>query len=83
MSGEKHIRVSDLTPSGDYKKMISQMPQIWEPVQHLAEGKSETYQASCVEFVLEGLHLSGKLTRNKVGELMDYQTSAAPKKKTV
>ncbi|HVZ80200.1 MAG TPA: magnesium chelatase [bacterium] len=83
MSGEKHIRVSDLTPAGDYKKMISQMPQIWEPVQHLAEGKSETYQASCVEFVLEGLHLSGKLTRNKVGEMMDYQTSAAPKKKPV
>jgi magnesium chelatase subunit I len=83
MTGEKHIRVSDLTPAGDYKKMISQMPQIWEPVQHIAEGRSDIYQASCVEFVLEGLHLTGKLTRNKVGELMDYQTSAAPKKKTV
>lgn len=81
MTGEKHIRVSDLTPAGDYKKMISQMPQIWEPVQHIAEGRSDIYQASCVEFVLEGLHLTGKLTRNKVGELMDYQTSAAPKKK--
>jgi hypothetical protein len=34
-----------------------------------------------VEFVLEGLHLTGKLSRNKVGEMMDYQTSGTPKKK--
>jgi magnesium chelatase subunit I len=73
--------VSDLTPAADYKKIISQLPQIWEPVQHLSEKGTDPYQASCVEFVLEGLHLSGKLSRNKVGEMMDYQTSATPKKK--
>jgi len=83
MAGEKHVRVSDLTPAGDYKTIISQLPQIWEPVHHLSEKASEPYQASCVEFVLEGLHLSGKLSRNKVGEMMDYQTSAVPKKKNV
>jgi magnesium chelatase subunit I len=81
MAGEKHIRVSDLTPSGDYKGIISQLPQVWEPVHHLADKKSEAYQASCVEFVLEGLHLSGKLSRNKVGEMMDYQALGTPKKK--
>ena len=81
MAGEKHIRVSDLTPAADYKKIISQLPQIWEPVQHLSEKGSDAYQASCVEFVLEGLHLIGKLSRNKVGEMMDYQTSTAPKKR--
>ena len=82
MSGEKHIRVSELTPSTEYKNVISQMPQIWEPVHHFTGKNSEAYQASCVEFVLEGLHLLGKLSRTKVGEMFDYQTSAAPKKKT-
>jgi magnesium chelatase subunit I len=81
MSGEKHIRISELTPSGDYKNVISQLPQIWEPVHHLAGKHGEAYQASCVEFVLEGLHLSGRLSRTKVGEMMDYQTSGTPKKK--
>ena len=83
MSGEKHVRISELTPSSDYKKVISQLPEIWEPVHHLAGKHGETYQASCVEFVLEGLHLSGRLSRTKVGEMMDYQTSGTPKKKNV
>ena len=82
LSGEKHVRISELTPSSDYKNVISQLPQIWEPVHHLTGKNGEAYQASCVEFVLEGLHLSGKLSRTKVGEMMDYQTSGTPKKKS-
>ena len=81
MTGDKHIRLSELTPSSEYKNVISQMPQIWEPVHHLTGKDSEMVQASCVEFVLEGLHLSGKLSRSKVGEIFDYQTPAASKKK--
>jgi magnesium chelatase subunit I len=81
MGGEKHIRVSELTPAGQYKDVISQLPQIWEPVHHLTGKNSEVYQASCVEFVLEGLHLSGKLSRQKVGELFDYQPTTAAKRK--
>lgn len=82
MAGEKHIRISELTPSSQYKDVISQMPQIWEPVHHLNGKGSEAYQASCVEFVLEGLHLSGKLSRSKVGEMFDYQTPATAKRKS-
>ncbi len=82
MSGEKHVRLSELTPSSDYKNVISKLPEIWEPVHHLTGKNGEAYQASCVEFVLEGLHLSGRLSRTKVGEMMDYQTSGAPKKKS-
>jgi magnesium chelatase subunit I len=81
LAGDKHIRVSELTPSAEYKAVISQLPQIWEPVHHLNGKNSEAYQASCVEFVLEGLHLTGKLSRNKVGEMMDYQAPATAKKK--
>ncbi len=73
LSGDKHIRISELTPSPEYKNIISHLPQIWEPVHHLTAKNSEVYQASCVEFVLEGLHLSGKLSRSKVGEIFDYQ----------
>jgi len=81
LSGEKHIRVSDLTPAAQYKDVISQLPQIWEPVDHLTDKRSEIYRASCVEFVLEGLHLTGKLSRSKVGEFFDYQPTVMSKKK--
>jgi magnesium chelatase subunit I len=81
LSGEKHIRVSDLTPAAQYKDVISQLPQIWEPVEHLTAKRSEIYRASCVEFVLEGLHLTGKLSRAKVGEFFDYQPTMMSKKK--
>ncbi len=81
LSAEKHIRLSELTPSPKYKNVISQLPQIWEPVHHLNGKNSDAYQASCVEFVLEGLHLSGKLSRTKVGEMFDYQLSNTPKRK--
>ena len=81
LTGEKHIRVSELTPAVQYKDIISQLPQIWEPVHHLTGKNSEIYQAACVEFVLEGLHLSGKLSRSKVGEIFDYQLSSGPKRK--
>jgi hypothetical protein len=50
-------------------------------VHHLTGKNSEVYQASCVEFVLEGLHLTGTLSRSKVGEMMDYQGPTAVKKK--
>ncbi|HVM33548.1 MAG TPA: magnesium chelatase [bacterium] len=81
LGGEKHIRVSELTPAAQYKDVISQLPQIWEPVHHLTGKNSQVYQASCVEFVLEGLHLSGRLSRQKVGEMFDYQPSAMKRKK--
>jgi magnesium chelatase subunit I len=79
--GDKHIRISELTPSSQYKDVISQLPQIWEPVHHLNGKNSEVYQASCVEFVLEGLHLSGKLSRSKIGEIFDYQAPSPAKRK--
>ncbi|MGH7739551.1 MAG: magnesium chelatase [bacterium] len=81
LSGEKHIRVSELAPAAQYKDVISQLPQIWEPVHQLTGKNSEVYQASCVEFVLEGLHLAGKLSRQKVGEFFDYHPSSAQKRK--
>jgi magnesium chelatase subunit I len=81
LTGEKHIRISEMTPAAQYKDVISQLPVIWEPVHQLTDKKSEVYQASCVEFVLEGLHLSGKLSRSKVGEFFDYQPAGAPKPK--
>ena len=78
------VRFSDLTPAKDYASAFKKIPQLWEPAQQLAGDKGEVYQASCVEFVLEGLHLTGKLSRTKVGELTDYKPTAAPaaKKKT-
>lgn len=76
IKGDKNVQVSDMMPSKEYKNIISQIPQIWEPVYELGGEKSDEMRASCVEFVLEGLHLMQKLSRKKIGEIIAYKTKA-------
>jgi len=74
IKGDRSIQISDMMPSPEYKEIISALPQIWEPVHELGGDSSEPMRASCVEFVLEGLHLSGKLSRKKIGDIVSYKT---------
>ena len=72
IKGGVAAEVSDMMPASDFKKVIAKFPQLWEPVEQLSAGKSDGYKASCLEFVLEGLHLSGKLSRKRIGGLASY-----------
>lgn len=76
IKGEKNVQISDTMPSKEYKNIISQIPQLWEPVYELGGESSDAMRASCVEFVLEGLHLMQKLSRKKIGEIIAYKTKA-------
>lgn len=66
------VRTSDRMPSSEYTRILDRIPQIWEPLHILRGNESDELRASCIEFVLEGLHVSGKLSRAKSGELVEY-----------
>jgi magnesium chelatase subunit I len=69
---ELSIKTSDQMPSAQYSKILDKVPQIWEPVHILKGNDSEELRASCIEFILEGLHVSGKLSRAKTGDMVEY-----------
>ncbi|MDH5478004.1 MAG: magnesium chelatase, partial [Nitrospinota bacterium] len=71
--GEVRIETGDMIPSADYKDIISAAPSIWEPVHTLGGDKSDQTRAACVEFLLEGLYLTGRLNRKKIGEMATYR----------
>ena len=73
VTGAVTIETGDMIPSSTYKEIFTKAPQLWEPVHALGGDASDEMRASCVEFVLEGLFLSGKLSRKKVGELATYR----------
>jgi len=73
VAGGVSIQIGDMIPSADYKEIISRAPQMWEAVHILGGDESDQARASCVEFLLEGLYLSGKLSRKKIGDLAAYR----------
>ncbi|HXE72087.1 MAG TPA: magnesium chelatase [Candidatus Nitrosotenuis sp.] len=66
------VRVSDMMPSREYARLVERLPQLWEPVHLLRGHKSDELRASAIEFVLEGLHVTGRLSRTRAGELVEY-----------
>ena len=72
ITGDISIETGDMIPSAEYGNIIAKAPRLWEPVHALGGDESDAMRASCVEFLLEGLYLSGKLSRKKVGELASY-----------
>ncbi|VAX17620.1 Magnesium chelatase, subunit ChlI [hydrothermal vent metagenome] len=73
INNDNTIEVGDMIPSAEYKKIVASFPRLWEPVHELGGDESDQMRASCVEFVLEGLYLTGKLSRKKIGELATYR----------
>lgn len=70
--GDVSVKTSDQMPASQYGRVLERVPQMWEPVHILGGHGSDELRASCIEFVLEGLHVSGRLSRTKTGELVEY-----------
>ena len=73
IKGDVALETGDMLPSADYRQMVAAVPPLWEHVSELRGDKDDQARASCVEFILEGLHLTGKLSRKKIGELAAYR----------
>ncbi len=73
ITGDIAIETGDMIPSAQYGEIIAKAPRLWEPVHAMGGDESDAKRASCVEFLLEGLYLCGKLSRKKAGELASYR----------
>lgn len=58
------IEVGDLLPSKVYADRLKRVPKAWEKAFEVNAGDSEAMRASCVEFVLAGLHATDRISRS-------------------
>jgi magnesium chelatase subunit I len=59
------VEVSELMPSTDYTRQALEWPDMRRAVQRLDVGEHPAAVASAVEFILEGLHLSRRLNKDR------------------
>ncbi len=58
------IEVGDLLPSSDYAERLTRVPPVWEKAFEINPAQDAPMRASCVEFVLAGLHAHEKISRS-------------------
>jgi magnesium chelatase subunit I len=58
------IEVGDMLPSSAYAERLKRVPKAWEKAFEVNAGESEAVRASCVEFVLAGLHATDRISRS-------------------
>jgi magnesium chelatase subunit I len=58
------IEVGDMLPSKAYAERLQRVPKAWEKAFEVNAGESEAVRASCVEFVLAGLHATDRISRS-------------------
>jgi magnesium chelatase subunit I len=58
------IEVGDMLPSKVYADRLQRVPKAWEKAFEVNAGESEAMRASCVEFVLAGLHATDRISRS-------------------
>ena len=67
------IEVSEITPFSEYLKVAARSESLSEAVRKLSADENPATVASTVEFILEGLHLSRKLNKDKVAGGAQYR----------
>jgi magnesium chelatase subunit I len=58
------IEVGDMLPSRAYAERLKRVPKAWEKAFEVNAAESEAMRASCVEFVLAGLHATDRISRS-------------------
>lgn len=67
------IEVGDMLPSEQYAERMKRVPQAWEKAFEVNAGSSAALRASCVEFVLAGLHATDRLSRSTKHGRISYE----------
>jgi len=58
------IEVGDMLPSSHYAERLKRVPKAWEKAFEVNAAESEAIRASCVEFVLAGMHATDRISRS-------------------
>lgn len=57
------IEVGDMLPSAHYEALLKRVPKVWEKAFEVNSASDPAVRASCVEFVLAGLHAGDMISR--------------------
>ena len=68
------IEVGDMLSSEHYEALLKRVPPIWDKAFELNAGESAAVRASCVEFVLAGLHATDQISRAERHGIVSYET---------
>ena len=66
------IEVGDMMPSEHYETLLKRVPPIWDKAFELNASESAAVRASCVEFVLAGLHSTDRISRAQRHGVVTY-----------
>ncbi|MCE9531227.1 MAG: magnesium chelatase, partial [Planctomycetes bacterium] len=58
------IEVGDMLPSSEYASRLKRIPKAWEKAFEVNAGGGDAMRASCLEFVLAGLHATERISRS-------------------
>ena len=67
------IEVGDLLPSEVYAKRLQHVPAVWEKAFEVNAAEDTAVRASCVEFVLAGLHAMDLISRSQHHGTVQYE----------
>ncbi len=67
------VEVGDLLPSGQYAERLQRVPPAWEKAFEVNASSSPAMRASCVEFVLAGLHATERISRSQTQGKIVYE----------
>ena len=67
------IEVGDLLPSRHYASRLQRVPPVWEKAFELNASAEDAVRASCVEFVLAGLHALDRISRAQFHGHVTYE----------
>jgi magnesium chelatase subunit I len=68
------IEVGDMLPSEHYESLLKRVPPIWDKAFELNASESAAVRASCVEFILAGLHARDQISRAQRHGVISYET---------
>lgn len=67
------IEVGDMLPSSHYKQLLERIPPVWDTAFRVNAAEDLAVRASCVEFVLAGLHATDRISRSQRHGIVSYE----------
>ncbi|MCA9086732.1 MAG: magnesium chelatase, partial [Planctomycetaceae bacterium] len=67
------IEVGDMLPSDHYERLLKRVPPVWDKAFEVNASTDAAVRASCVEFVLAGLHATDRISRSQKHGVVSYE----------
>ncbi|MCA9047102.1 MAG: magnesium chelatase [Planctomycetaceae bacterium] len=67
------IEVGDMLPSEHYEKLLKRVPPVWDKAFEVNASENAAVRASCVEFILAGLHATDRISRLQQHGIVSYE----------